>query len=81
MTLAEGGSCLFALHEEVPVAPAGHPGHVPDRDDGRFAACGPATHFGDRHVRTTQQVPGWSRITADWARFTDSRRTDLRRSA
>jgi hypothetical protein len=81
MALTEGGSCLFALHEEVPVAPAGHPGHVPDRDDGRFAACGPATRFGDRHSAERGRFLERSRITAAWARFTDSRRTNLRWSA
>ncbi len=55
---AEGGSCFFALHDEVPVVPARHPGHVSDRDDGRFVMCGPAARFGDCHVRGTQQVSG-----------------------
>lgn len=55
--LAEGGSCLFVLHE-VPVVLARHPGHVPDRDDGRVAACGPAACFGDGHVRRMQQASG-----------------------
>ncbi|GHB15640.1 hypothetical protein GCM10010306_003850 [Streptomyces umbrinus] len=42
----------------MPVVPAGHTGHVPDRDDGRFAGGGPAARFGDRHVRRTEQVSG-----------------------
>lgn len=58
IALAEGGSCFFALHKEVPVVLARHPGHVFDRDDGRFAVCGPLTRSGDCHVRRAQQVSG-----------------------
>ncbi|MFI9269043.1 hypothetical protein ACIG5C_32385 [Streptomyces werraensis] len=56
--LTEGGSCFFALYEEVPVVLARHPGHVSDRYDGRFVPGGPAARSGDCHVRGAQQVSG-----------------------